>query len=92
MAPKKTPTPKRSAAYYRNNPEAYAKKLTYDTKENKSPTDKKYRANLADERRKRGMMGKGGSDLSHTKSGRLVKESPSKNRARNGAGGRPTKK
>jgi hypothetical protein len=37
-------------------------------------------------------MGKGGDDLSHTKSGRLVKESPSKNRARNGAGGRPTKK
>jgi hypothetical protein len=92
MAPKKTPAPKRSAAYYRNNPEAYAKKLAYDTKENKSPTDKKYRANLADARRQRGMMGKGGSDLSHTKSGRLVKESPSKNRARNGAGGRPTKK
>jgi hypothetical protein len=92
MAPKKTPTPRRSAAYYRTNPEAYAKKLAYDTKENKSPTDKKYRANLADERRKRGMMGKGGADLSHTKSGRLVKESPSKNRARNGAGGRPTKK
>jgi hypothetical protein len=92
MAPKKTTTPKRSAAYYRKNSEAYAKKLAYDTKENKSPTDKKYRAELADARRKRGMMGKGGSDLSHTKSGRLVKESPSKNRARNGAGGRPTKK
>jgi hypothetical protein len=92
MAPRKTSVPKRSAAYYRNNPEAYAKKLAYDTKENKSPTDKKYRANLADARRQRGMMGKGGSDLSHTKSGRLVKESPSKNRARNGAGGRPTKK
>ena len=92
MAPRKTTTPRRSAAYYRNNPEAYAKKLAYDTKENKSPTDRKYRADLADARRSRGMMGKGGSDLSHTKSGRLVKESPSKNRARNGAGGRPTKK
>jgi len=92
MAPKKASTPKRSAAYYRSNPEAYAKKLAYDTKENESPTDRKYRAKLAAERRKRGMMGKGGSDLSHTKSGRLVKESPSKNRARNGAGGKPTKK
>ena len=92
MAPRKTTTPRRSAAYYRNNPEAYAKKLAYDTKENKSEKDRKYRAELADARRKRGVMGKGGSDLSHTKSGRLVKESPSKNRARNGAGGKPTKK
>jgi hypothetical protein len=92
MAPRKTTTPRRSAAYYRNNPEAYAKKLAYDTKENKSTSDKKYRANLADERRKRGMMGKGGSDLSHTKSGRLVKESPSKNRARNGSNGKSSKK
>ena len=92
MAPKKTPAPKRSAAYYRNNPEAYAKKLAYDTKENKSTSDKKYRANLADARRQRGMMGKGGADLSHTKSGRLVKESPSKNRARNGSNGKSTKK
>jgi hypothetical protein len=37
------------------------------------------------------MMGNGGDDLSHTKSGRLVKESPSKNRARNGSGGKPKK-
>jgi hypothetical protein len=36
MAPRKAATPKRSAAYYRSNPEAYAKKLAYDTKENKS--------------------------------------------------------
>jgi hypothetical protein len=92
MAPRKTTTPRRSAAYYRNNPEAYAKKLAYDTKKNKSSKDRKYRAELADARRKRGVMGKGGDDLSHTKSGRLVKESPSKNRARNGAGGKPTKK
>jgi hypothetical protein len=92
MAPRKAATPKRSAAYYRSNPEAYAKKLAYDTKENKSSKDRKYRADLAQARRKRGMMGNGGDDLSHTKSGRLVKESPSKNRARNGAGGKPKKK
>jgi hypothetical protein len=92
MAPKKTTTPKRSTAYYRKNSEAYAKKLAYDTKENKSSADRKYRADLADARRSRGMMGKGGSDLSHTKSGRLVKESPSKNRARNGSNGKSTKK
>jgi hypothetical protein len=93
MAPRKAATPKRSAAkYYRSNPEAYAKKLAYDTKENKSPTDRKYRAELADARRKRGVMGKGGADLSHTKSGRLVKESPSKNRARNGSNGKSPRK
>ena len=92
MAPKKTSTPKRSAAYYRKNSKAYAKKLAYDTKENKSPADRKYRAELADARRKRGMMGKGGDDLSHTKSGRLIKESPSKNRARNGSNGKSTRK
>jgi hypothetical protein len=92
MAPKRATTPRRSAAYYRNNPEAYAKKLAYDTKENKSPKDRKYRAELADARRKRGVMGKGGDDLSHTKSGRLVKESPVKNRARNGSNGKSTKK
>jgi hypothetical protein len=92
MAPRKTTTPRRSAAYYRNNPEAYAKKLAYDTKENKSSKDRKYRAELADARRKRGVMGKGGDDLSHTKSGRLVKESPVKNRARNGSNGKSTKK
>lgn len=92
MAPRKATTPKRSAAYYRSNPEAYAKKLAYDTKENKSPTDRKYRAELASERRKRGIMGRGGNDVSHTKSGRTVMESPSKNRARNGAGGKPKRK
>ena len=92
MAPRKTTTPKRSAAYYRSNPDSYAKKLAYDTKENKSSKDRKYRAELADARRKRGVMGKGGDDLSHTKSGRLVKESPSKNRARNGSNGKSTKK
>ena len=92
MAPRKAATPKRSAAYYRSNPEAYAKKLSYDTKENKSPKDRKYRADLAQARRKRGIMGKGGDDVSHTKSGRTVMESPSKNRARNGAGGKPKRK
>ena len=92
MAPRKAATPKRSAAYYRSNPEAYAKKLAYDTKENKSPKDKKYRAELAGERRKRGIMGKGGNDVSHTKSGRTVMESPSKNRARNGHNGKSPRK
>lgn len=82
----------RTAKFYANNPEARAKKYAYDKKRNSSAKSKKYRAELARERRKRGMMGKGGADLSHTKDGKLVKEAPSKNRARNGANGKSTKK
>jgi hypothetical protein len=41
------------------------------------------RRELAKARRAKGMMGKGGLDLSHTKDGKLVKESVSSNRARN---------
>ena len=39
--------------------------------------------NLREPVEKRGAEGKGGKDFSHTKSGRLVRESVSKNRARN---------
>ena len=82
----------RSARYYASNPKARSKKKKYDTAYHSSAERKAYRAKLAKARRKRKMMGKGGSDLSHTKSGRLVKESPSKNRARQGANGKSTKK
>ena len=82
----------RTAKYYAANPKARAKKYAYDKKRNASAKQKKYRAELAKARRKRGMMGKGGADLSHTKNGKLVKEAPSKNRARNGANGKSTKK
>ena len=86
MAPRRTANPGKTAQYYRKNPEAYKKKLAYDTAENKSAKDRKYRSKLSIARKKRGLMGKGGPDLSHTKSGRLVLESPKKNRARNGHG------
>ena len=50
MAAKK----KRStASYYKSNPEAYKKKLAYDKKRNARPDRKKYRAELAKERRAR---------------------------------------
>ncbi len=88
MAAKKRST----ADFYKSNPEAYKKKLAYDKKRNAKPGSKKYRAELAKERRKRGIMGKGGGDLSHTKGGGLVRENRSKNRARNGANGKSTKK
>ena len=59
------------------------KKAETDKKFNAKPEQKAKRRELSKERTKRGIMGKGGKDLSHTKSGGLVKEDPSKNRARN---------
>ena len=82
MAAKKRST----ADFYASNPEAYKKKLAYDTKRNESPERKKYRAELARERRARGIMGAGGPDVSHTADGKFKLENPSKNRARNGHG------
>ena len=83
MAPKKTNKPGRSTRYYRKSSESYKKKLAYDRAYNKSAKRRKYRAELKIERRKRGLDGKGGPDLSHTKDGRLVLEDPKTNRARN---------
>ena len=83
MAPPKAKNPKRSAQYYRDNPDARKKKAAYDTKYHDTPARRKYRAELAAERRKRGVMGNGGKDMSHTKDGKIVAESASKNRARN---------
>jgi hypothetical protein len=83
MAEKK----KRSTAdFYAKNPEAYKKKLAYDKANNAKPEKKKYRAELAKERRARGIMGRGGPDVSHTAGGGFKLENPSKNRARNGHG------
>lgn len=52
-----------------------------------------YRAELNAEARERGIYGKRKSmDLSHTKDGKMVLENKSKNRARQGANGKSTKK
>jgi hypothetical protein len=62
----------------------YSKEKAYQS----SPERKKYRAELNKANRKAGTYGnKDKKDLSHTKSGELVKESQSKNRARNGKKG-----
>ena len=83
----------RSARYYASNPKARAKKAKYDKKYHSTPARRKYRSALNKANRKAGTYGNGdGKDMSHTKSGRLVKEKASKNRARNGANGRSTKK
>ena len=83
MAPRKVAKPKRTAAYYRKNPKARAKKKAYDTKYHSTSKRKKYRADLQRERRKRGIAGKGGKAVSHKKGGGYTLERPSKNRARN---------
>lgn len=83
MAPRKTSSPKRTAQYYRDNPDAYEKKKEYMKKYNKDEDEKDKKVELRRERRKRGVDGKGGKDMSHTKGGKIVPEDPSKNRARN---------
>ena len=83
MAPPKVKNPRRSAAYYRNNPEACEKKAEYDTKFGKKPEQRRKRAQLAKWRRDEGIMGQGGPDGSHTRDGRIVRENASTNRARN---------
>lgn len=82
----------KSAKYYAANPKAAAKKAAYQRKYNKKPTVKQASEERWTERRRRGIAGKGGPDLSHTRDGRMVLESPRKNRARNGHNGKPTKK
>jgi hypothetical protein len=83
MAPPKLKRVKRTAKYYRKNAAARRKKAATDKAFNSKPGQKAKRRQLAKARYKRGIMGKGGKDMSHTKSGKLVPESPSKNRARN---------
>jgi len=92
MAPRKSKNPKKSARYYRENPKARAKKNAYNKKYHNTPARRKYRAELSRARRKAGVMGKGGKDMSHGKGGGLSRESPSKNRGRQGSGGSARKR
>jgi hypothetical protein len=82
----------KSAKYYAANPKAAAKKAAYQRKLNKKPSVKNASEERWTERRKRGIAGKGGPDLSHTKKGSMVLESPKRNRARNGHNGKSPKK
>jgi len=76
----------KTSRYYASNPKARKKRVASQAKINRKPAQKKRRAELAKDRRKRGVMGKGGKDVSHTRKGKTVLESRSKNRARNGHG------
>lgn len=69
------------------------KKLAYDKKYQATEERKKYRANLNKANRKAGTYGNGDDlDMSHTKSGKLVKEKAKTNRGRNGQNSKSSKK
>ena len=65
-------------------PEQIKRKKEYDTKYHKSAKARKYRSELNQARRDRGIYGKGGGDLAHSADGKkLSLQSASKNRANN---------
>ena len=87
-AGKSTGTSK-SAKYFAANPDARKKKNAYNKEYHSTTERKSYRAKLNKETRKKRTPGK---DVSHTKSGKVVREKTSINRARNGKGGKSSKK
>ena len=70
-----------SAKYYKDNPEARAKKNAYNSSYHATDERKAYRASL--NKANRDSPNGKTEDKSHTKSGKLVNESQAKNRARN---------
>lgn len=75
---------KKTAKYYAENPKAKKKKNEYQSKFNKSDKQRKNRAELNRENRRRGTYGNGdGMDVSHKKDGSTILEKQSQNRARN---------
>ena len=74
----------KTSEYYKKNPEARRKRLKQQAKYNRKPSQRKRRAALNADNRRRGTYGNGdGKDVSHCKNGKTVLESASKNRARN---------
>ena len=80
----------KSAKYFAANPEARAKKNAYNKAYHATDARKSYRAKL--NKSNADSPNAKGEDKSHTKQGTIVNERSSKNRARQGKGGRPTKK
>ena len=86
MAPKRAAKPGKTSKYYQSakGRKSYEKQKKKQKKINSTKAKREYRRKLAIEPRKRGIMGKGGKDVSH-KGNRLRLEIPKKNRARGGA-------
>jgi hypothetical protein len=73
--------------------EAIENKRAYDKKYHATRERKEYRAELNKANREAGTYGNGdGKDMSHTNSGKIVREAAKTNRARNGKNGKSTKK
>ena len=76
----------RTSQFYAANTKSAAKHRKYMRAYNKRPGKSAYRSKLNKARRKAGIYGKGGPDMSHDSKGRLSRESMKINRARNGHG------
>ena len=76
----------KTSQYNTANPEAAEKHRSYMQKKKKKPGKSAYRSKLNKARRKAGIYGKGGPDMSHDSKGRLKRESMKINRGRNGHG------
>ncbi len=77
----------KSAKYYAGNAEARKKKNDYNKEYHSTEERKKYRARLNKANRNAGTYGNGDKkDMSHTTTGKLVRERQSSNRGRNGHG------
>ena len=87
MAPKRATKPGKTSRYYQSKKgqASYKKQKKKQKKINSTAAKRKYRKLLARKRRKLGIMGKGGKDVSHTSKNRTKLEIPKKNRARGGA-------
>ena len=86
MAPKRASKPGKTSRYYQSKKgrKSYLKQKLKQKKINSTAAKRRYRKILARRRRKLGIMGKGGKDVSH-KGNRLKLEITKKNRARGGA-------
>ena len=86
MAPRRAKNPGKTSRYYQSDKgkESYERQKKKQKKINSTAAKRKYRKLLSRRRRKLGIMGKGGKDVSH-KGNRLTLEIPKKNRARGGA-------
>jgi len=77
---------KKTAKYYKENPEAREKKKAYDTKYHATPERVEYREKLNEANRKAKSKKGDGKDMAHSKNGTLKPQSASKNRSYNGSG------
>ena len=86
MAPRRAKNPGKTSRYYQSKKgrKSYAKQKRKQKKINSTAAKRQYRKLLSSRRRKLGIMGKVGKDVSH-KGNRLTLEIPKKNRARGGA-------